>query len=157
MKLSNRKKLFAYRLILIFLSALLVFGIILLYIEITRFKTISLEKAGYVIFSFILIYLFYRLGKPVFEYDSTGEALVIRNSGLPFSKITHDEFPKYKLISYEIITFFFFKRIYLKLKSRRKEETILKYEISFVNNQEINRLKKSLEEIIEKNKKKLSK
>lgn len=101
---------------------------------------------------------FYVIGRQIFEYDSDGEALNFRNRNIvPFiNKPLSDEFPKYKLISYEIVDMFLIKRLYVKVSSKNMGSTMLKYEISYLSKKEIKDLKFSLNKVVKTNNEKKS-
>lgn len=92
-------------------------------------------------------------GNQVFEYDSDGEALNFNNfSVMPFFKnAKRDEFPKYKLIKYEVINLFLVKRLYITISSKKSNSLILKYDISYLSNKDIKDLKLSLQKVVKYN------
>ena len=100
-----------------------------------------------------LVIIFLR-GRQIFEYDSDGEALNFKNhSIIPFlGKEARDEFPKYKLISFDITDAVLFKKLHIKITSRKKNEIVLKYDISYLTSSEIRDLKLSLQRTIKANK-----
>ena len=100
-----------------------------------------------------LVIIFLR-GRQIFEYDSDGEALNFKNySIIPFlGKEAKDEFPKYKLVSFEIVNALLFKILYIKITSKKHKESILKYDISYLTSSEIWDLKLSLQRTIKANK-----
>ncbi|WP_407402667.1 hypothetical protein [Chryseobacterium sp.] len=101
--------------------------------------------------------IFYKSGRQIFEYDSDGEAVHFRNRNIiPFlQKPLSDEFPKYKLINYEILNFLFIKRLYIKVASKNTiGHSILRYEITYLTNKEINDLVFSLSKILKTNQEK---
>jgi len=100
-----------------------------------------------------LVIIFLR-GRQIFEYDSDGEALNFKNhSIIPFlEKEAKDEFPKYKLVSFEIVNALIFKRLYIKITSKKHKESVLKYDISYLTSSEIRDLKLSLQRTIKANK-----
>ena len=100
-----------------------------------------------------LVIIFLR-GRQIFEYDSDGEALNFKNySIIPFlGKEAKDEFPKYKLVSFEVVNALLFKRLYIRITSKKHKESILKYDISYLTSSEIRDLKLSLQRTIKANK-----
>jgi hypothetical protein len=97
------------------------------------------------------------LGYPLFRYDSDGEALVLEASEpILISKITGRkfvaEFPKNKLEDFRIRELMFKKTLYLHLRSKDKT-TVLKSSISYLNEKEVSRLKRSLNKVLTNNKK----
>ncbi|MDY3350869.1 hypothetical protein PG357_02600 [Riemerella anatipestifer] len=108
---------------------------------------------GAIGFSFFLYFVFYIKGRQFFEYDSDGEALNFQNRNIIafLGKDAKDEFPKYKLDSYEIVDVFLFRRLYVRLKNKKGSLTVLKYDISYLNSKEIKDLKLSLNRTIKLN------
>ncbi|WKS94452.1 hypothetical protein [Riemerella columbina] len=156
MRLSNKKRLPYYQFVFTCINILLLLGVILV---VLRWNGIIINLGAYSInYLFIalpiLLYIgFYLRGRPIFEYDSDGEALNFRNKNfIPFlRKESRDEFPKYKLKSYEIVNARLFKRLYIKLQSKKGNTTVLKYDISYLKNKELRDLKLSLNKIVKNN------
>ena len=100
-----------------------------------------------------LVIIFLR-GRQIFEYDSDGEALNFKNHSIIhfLGKEAKDEFPKYKLVSFEIVNALLFKRLYIRITSKKHKESILKYDISYLTSSEIRDLKLSLQRTIKANK-----
>lgn len=154
MRLSNRKKIPLYNFILTLINVLIIIGLIAFTLEETRLALFGNESYLFIVIPFLLLFLFLLRGRQIFEYDSDGEAVNFRNRHiLPFmGKDARDEFPKYKLVSYEFVNVFFFKKLYIKIKSKKEHFTILKYDISYLTQKEIKDLKMSLRKIIHTNK-----
>ena len=114
------------------------------------------ESVLFVLLPVVLLILFLVRGRQIFEYDSDGEAVNFKNRNIiPFlSKEIRDEFPKYKILSYEVVNAIFFKKLFVKIKSRKEhhQAIILKYDISYLTDKEIKDLKFSLKKIIKANK-----
>ena len=114
------------------------------------------ESILFVLLPVVLLILFLVRGRQIFEYDSDGEAVNFKNRNIiPFlSKEIRDEFPKYKILSYEVVNAIIFKRLYIKIKSKKEQRhaIILKYDISYLTDKEIKDLKFSLKKIIKANK-----
>ena len=88
------------------------------------------------------------------DYDSDGEAVNFKNRNIiPFlTKEAKDEFPKYKLISYEVVNAILFKKLFIKIRSKKDHAAIiLKYDISYLTIKEIKDLKVSLSKIVKAN------
>lgn len=104
----------------------------------------------------LLIVWLYVRGRPIFEYDSEGEALNVKNRNIISivgKSALNDEFPKYKLLKYELIDALLFRRLYLTITSKKKEHPIiLKYDISYLTRKEVGDLKYSLSKIVKENK-----
>ncbi|TXI89976.1 MAG: hypothetical protein E6Q36_02425 [Chryseobacterium sp.] len=136
-----------------------VFGIIVFAANEYRFHAMDKESYLLIIIPVLLLIVFYISGRQIFEYDSDGEALNFKNRNvIPFlNKPLHDEFPKYKLIKYDVVSIFFFKRLYITVSSKNNGSTILKYQISYLSNKEVNDLKLSLNKVVKANKEKKDK
>ena len=122
--------------------------------EVNKFEVLG-EKSWVLLLVPILLFLFlYLLGRPIFEYDSDGEALNFRNyhiGHLFTSKNAKDEFPKYKLLRYSVVNALFFKTLYIYISSKKSDFVILKYDISFLKNKQIRDLKTSLNKVVKAN------
>ncbi|QCX54513.1 hypothetical protein FGE20_11115 [Elizabethkingia sp. JS20170427COW] len=144
-----------YNFILTCVNVLLILGIIFFIFDYLNDDSIKIKSYSFIVIPLLLMFYFYKLGRPVFIYDSNGEALVFKNKGIMlFHKENQDEFPKYKLTSYEIIRFLFIRRLYIKVSSKKKKEKVLKYDISFLSKNEIKDLNRSLNKVIKANNKK---
>lgn len=135
---------------------IVVFGIAGFLVNKYRFHILGSESYLMVLVPLLLLIIFYFNGRQIFEYDSDGEALHFKNRNIiPFlSKPLHDEFPKYKLIKYDVISIFFIKRLYITVSSKNNGSTILKYQISYLDRKEVNDLKLSLNKVVKANKEK---
>jgi hypothetical protein len=94
------------------------------------------------------------LGRPIFEYDSDGEALNFRNNHILYvlaKKNAKDEFPKYKLLKYNIVNLLIFKKLYIYISSKKSNVVILKYDLSYLSGKEIKDLKFSLNKVVKAN------
>ena len=121
-----------------------------------RFDILDEKSYILIIVPAILLIINYLYGRQIFEYDSEGEALHFRNRNIiPFiDKPLNDEFPKYKLIKFEMISVLFFSRLYVTVSSKNGGSAILKYETSYLTKKEVNDLKTSLNKVINANKEK---
>lgn len=133
-----------------------VFGIVGFLVNKYRFNVLGHESYLLIAIPILMLVIFHLSGRQIFEYDSDGEALNFKNRNIiPFlSKPLHDEFPKYKLIKYEVISIFFIKRLYVTVSSKNNGSTMLKYQISYLTKKEINDLKLSLNKVVKANKEK---
>jgi hypothetical protein len=158
MRLSNRNKSSVYNFVNTLLIMFLIAGIGAFLLEEYRFNILGWESSFLIIVPAILMGIFYFNGRQIFEYDSDGEALHFRNRNIiPFlDRPLSDEFPKYKLLNYEVIDLFFMKRLYITISSKNNGSTMLKYEISYLTKKEINDLKFSLSKVIKANNEKKS-
>ncbi|KXH84603.1 hypothetical protein [Chryseobacterium kwangjuense] len=156
MRLSNRNKASVYNFVHTLLLMMVIFGIAAFLLNEYRFHAVDEESYIFLIVPVILLITFHLNGRQIFEYDSDGEALNFKNRNIiPFlDRPLHDEFPKYKLIAYEIVKILFIKRLYITISSRNGGSTILKYEISYLSKKEINDLKLSLNKVVIANKEK---
>lgn len=153
MRLSNRTKASVYNFVNTLLITVLIIGIAAFLLEEYKFNILGLESYLLLIIPVLLLVFFYARGRQIFEYDSDGEALNFKNRNIvPFlSKPLSDEFPKYKLLSYEVIDIFFIKRLYITISSKNTGTTMLKYEISYLTKKEITDLKFSLSRVAKAN------
>ena len=156
MRLSNRNKVSIYNSLSTLLLMMTVFGIIIFVANEYRFNALGKESYLLIIVPLILLIIFYISGRQIFEYDSDGEALNFKNRNIiPFlDKPLHDEFPKYKLIKYDVVSILFFKRLYITVSSKNNGSTMLKYHISYLTQKEVNDLKLSLNKVVKANKEK---
>ena len=156
MRLSNRSRIPIYNFVLTLINVLIVIGLAGFILEKTRLAMFGNESILFVLLPVVLLILFLMRGRQIFEYDSDGEAVNFKNRNIiPFlSKEIRDEFPKYKILSYEVVNAFLFKKLYVKIKSRKQhhQAIILKYDISYLTDKEIKDLKFSLKKIIKANK-----
>ena len=156
MRLSNRSRIPIYNFVLTLINVLIVIGLAGFILEKTRLAMFGNESVLFVLLPVVLLILFLVRGRQIFEYDSDGEAVNFKNRNIiPFlSKEIRDEFPKYKILSYEVVNAIFFKRLYIKIKSKKEQRhaIILKYDISYLTDKEIKDLKFSLKKIIKANK-----
>ena len=156
MRLSNRSRIPIYNFVLTLINVLIVIGLAGFVLEKTRLAMFGNESVLFVLLPVVLLILFLVRGRQIFEYDSDGEAVNFKNRNIiPFlSKEIRDEFPKYKILSYEVVNAFLFKKLYVKIKSRKQhhQAIILKYDISYLTDKEIKDLKFSLKKIIKANK-----
>lgn len=156
MRLSNRSRIPIYNFVLTLINVLIVIGLAGFILEKTRLAMFGNESILFVLLPVVLLILFLVRGRQIFEYDSDGEAVNFKNRNIiPFlSKEIRDEFPKYKILSYEVVNAIFFKKLFVKIKSRKEhhQAVILKYDISYLTDKEIKDLKFSLKKIIKANK-----
>ncbi|MDR6462511.1 hypothetical protein [Chryseobacterium sediminis] len=159
MRLSNRNKASVYNFLSTFLLMILVLGTIVFIANKYRFNALDDESYLLIIVPIMMLITFYICGRQIFEYDSDGEALNFKNRNIiPFlEKPLHDEFPKYKLIKYDVVSILFIKRLYITVSSKNNGSTILKYHISYLNRKEVNDLKLSLNKVVKANKEKKDK
>lgn len=154
MRLSNRNRTPFYSFIYSLAGIIFILGVIAFILEINNFDIFG-EKAWVLLAGPLLLFcLLYLLGKPIFEYDSDGEALNFRNNHILYiltKKNAKDEFPKYKLIKYNVVNSLFLKKLYIYISSKKSNVVILKYDISYLNKKEIKDLKFSLSKVVKAN------
>ena len=153
MRLNNRNKAGFYNFLSTFLLMLFLGGVSVFFLEKYKFDVLGIESALFILIPAIFLAIFYVRGRQIFEYDSDGEALNFKNRNV-ISFLDHpanDEFPKYKLLHYEIVNAFIFKRLYISISSRKRQSTILKYDVSYLTKRELSDLKLSLSKVIKAN------
>lgn len=153
MRLSNRKKAPIYNFFNTFLLMMLSAGIVGFIFDEMRFNILGQKSIFLIIVPLLILVIFHVNGRQIFEYDSDGEALHFRNKNIiPFlNKALSDEFPKYKLIKFEMVSILFFKRLYITISSKNMGSTILKYDTSYLTRKEANDLKLSLNKVVKAN------
>lgn len=156
MRLSNKRKVPLYNFIHTLLWMILGLGIAAFFIEKYKIALLGNESIVIVVIPLLLLMIFYISGKQIFEYDSDGEALNFKNRNIIplLSKSISDEFPKYKLLKYELINYLIYKRLYIIISSKKSHTATLKYDISYLTKKEINDLKFSLNKVVNNNKEK---
>lgn len=154
MRLSNKRKVPLYNFAITLLLMLMLFGILGYFFEIYRLKILGYEEYLLLIIPAILLIIFFLRGRQIFEYDSDGEALNFKNRGISpiLGKSVSDEFPKYKLLKYEVVNAIIFKRLYITISSKKSHSITLKYDISYLTDKEIKDLKLSLNKVVKHNK-----
>ncbi len=156
MRLSNRKKVPVYNFFNILLLMILSGGCVGFILDKIRFGILDEKSCLLIIIPVILLVVIYLHGRQIFEYDSDGEALHFRNRNVvPFlNRPLSDEFPKYKLIKFEMVSILFFSRLYVTISSKNNGSTTLKYETSYLTRKEVKDLKASLNKVVNANKEK---
>ncbi|WHF52221.1 hypothetical protein QGN23_02840 [Chryseobacterium gotjawalense] len=153
MRLRNTDKAGYFRFLSILVIIIFIFGIAAFLLE--YFIYDYLESIQYLLIAIpvMTVLIFYFRGRQIFEYDSEGEALHFKNSNIVLflNKSLSDEFPKYKLLAYDIVNIFILKRLYITINSK-KGNIILKYDVSYLTKKELNDLKISLSKVIKSNK-----
>lgn len=132
----------------------LLIGVVLSIVERYRLDFLGNESYLLLIIPIVILILFHFRGKQIFEYDSDGEALNFKNRNVItfLDKVVSDEFPKYKLLNYEVVNALLFKRLYITISSKKSNSVILRYDISYLTNKEIKDLKFSLNKVLKANK-----
>ena len=152
MRLNNRNKAGYFQFLSILVLMVLVGGMVLYFIDRSN-ERINLGSILLLVIPLFFALIFYLRGSQIFEYDSDGEALNFRNKNVVFflNKAKSDEFPKYKLLNYEIVNMLLFKRLYVTISSKKSKSLILKYDISYLSGKEVADLKSSLKKVLRKN------
>ena len=132
----------------------LLIGVVLFIVERYRLDFLGNESYLLLIIPIVILILFHFRGKQIFEYDSDGEALNFKNRNVItfLDKVVSDEFPKYKLLNYEVVNALLFKRLHITISSKKSNSVILRYDISYLTNKEIKDLKFSLNKVLKANK-----
>lgn len=156
MRLTNRHKKPLYDFLKTVIIAIILLCLGLYLLEKLKFNLLGIEENLLLLIPLLIIILFYLRGRQIFEYDSDSETLTIKNKNnfLFWSKISNDEFPKYKILSYNILNLFIIKKLYIVIHSKKHQSVRLKYDISYLTKKEVNDIKYSLSKIIQDNKKK---
>ena len=154
MRLSNRNKAPLFQFYFTALLMLIVGGIGLFFIERYRLDFMGKESYLLIIVPIVLFVIFYMRGRQIFEYDSDGEALNFKNRSVVgvVGKIVSDEFPKYKLLKFEIVDALILKKLYITISSKKSNAIVLKYDISYLSGKEIKDLRFSLNKVVKANK-----
>lgn len=154
MRLTNRHRIPLYHFFNTIILLIVIACVVMFISEKYAFNILGSEEYLLILIPIILLALTYLRGKQIFEYDSEGETFTFKNRTIYnlFGKTTVDEFPKYKLISYNIANYIFFEKLYIYINSKKNNQLILKYDISYLSKKEISDLKFSLSKIIKINK-----
>ena len=153
MRLTNRNKAGMYNFVSSVVFMLLFGGIVLFLLEHFKYDYLGASEYLLLLVPLFILVLFYARGKQIFEYDSDGEALNFKNRDIiPFiSKPVSDEFPKYKLLHFEVVDIFILSRLYIKIYSNKGNSVTLKYDVSYLTKKEMNDLKFSLSKVVKEN------
>lgn len=155
MRLNNRNKASFYQFLFTLATVMTIIGIIMSFFHIINLPVLrNIFSYGLVVLGLILHAILFIRGRQIFEYDSDGEALNFKNYNIIsfFGKEAKDEFPKYKLRSYEVVNAIIFKRLYIYISSKKNNKIALKYDISYLTSREIRDLKNSLNRVLKQNK-----
>ena len=154
MRLNNRNRIGYFQFLSTFVITLFLLGIFMFFVEYYFYKLLGSVAILFLVIPTLIIVIFYLRGRQIFEYDSDGEALNFKNKNvvLFLDKPLSDEFPKYKLKSYEIVNALILKRLYITISSKKSNAIILKYDVSYLSKKELNDLKLSLSKVTKNNK-----
>lgn len=153
MRLNNRNKANFYQFLATAVFMIAIGGIFLFLLEKLNFNFLGSTEYLLLVIPLFLLFIFYIRGRQIFEYDSDGEALNFKNRNviLFLDKALNDEFPKYKLLKYEIVDLKIIKKLFITISSKKNTSIILKYDISYLTRKELNDLKFSLSKTIKNN------
>lgn len=156
MRLNNRNKAGRYNFLFTLLMMLIAGGIIIFILQYYKFPILGWESSLFIVVPVVLFGIFVMRGRQIFEYDSDGEALNFKNRNVVpmLDKSLSDEFPKYKLIKYEVVDALILKRLYITISSKKNNATILKYDVSYLSKKELRDLKNSLSKVVRANQEK---
>lgn len=154
MRLNNRNKVGYFNFISTLTVMIFAGGLAAFLLEYYVYDYLESSQWLLILIPTLLLLLFFCRGRQIFEYDSDGEALNFKNRNVIMflDKSLSDEFPKYKLLEYDVVNFFFMKRLYVTISSKKSTSLILRYDISYLKNKEVNDLKASLNKVIKNNK-----
>ena len=154
MRLSNRNRTPYYSFIYSLCGIVFILGIIAYVLEINKFAVFGDKSWIILLIPALTFLLLFFLGRPVFEYDSDGEALNFRNNHIIYilsKKNAKDEFPKYKLLQFNVVNAVIFRRLYIYISSKKNHVLILKYDVSFLSRKQVKDLKFSLNKVVKAN------
>lgn len=153
MRLNNTNKAGYFNFLSILILMIFPVGLMAFLLEYYIYDYLGSEQWLLLVIPITIIIIYYCRGRQIFEYDSDGEALNFKNRNviLFLNKSLSGEFPKYKLVEYDIVNLFILKRLYIAIKSKKGNIT-LKYDISYLTKKELNDLKISLSKVVKKNK-----
>lgn len=155
MRLSNKCRLGQYQFWITLAIMTFVGGIIAFIVERFIYSYLDWEAYLLLIIPSLILIVFIVRGRPIFEYDSDGEVLNFKNRNIVLSSRKHlnDEFPKYKMLNFEILNFVFFRRLYIKIDSKKTTALTLRYDISYLSSKELKDLRFSLSKVTNENRK----
>lgn len=153
MRLNNRSRTGLYHFMVVLTLIFFALGCTIFLLELLHLDMLNTwQSALAVILPAVLALLIYLRGRQIFEYDSDGEALNFRNTYVPsFQKTFTDEFPKYKLVNFEIVDAMLLRRLYVTVTGKKGLVT-LKYDISYLKQREVRDLRLSLNKVLKNNK-----
>ena len=154
MRLNNKTKAGYFNFLSTLVIMIFLFGITAFLLEYFIYDCFGWVQWLFLVVPIACAGLFYARGRQIFEYDSDGEALNFKNRNvvLFLDKNLTDEFPKYKLLKYEVINVVVLKRLYITISSKKGHAITLRYDVSYLTKKELNDLKFSLNKVIKNNK-----
>lgn len=153
MRLTNKNRAGLYNFFMTVVVMACVLGLGAFLLERYEFHILGWKSALLLVIPLLMVLVFILRGRQIFEYDSDGEALNFKNRNvvLFLDKTLNDEFPKYKLIKYEVVNAIIFKRLFVTISSKKNHATVLKYDISYLTTKQIKDLKLSLNKVVRAN------
>lgn len=154
MKFTNKKVIplfkIGYLVLIVLVLFLYMYNYLILNKVLITTKVVLLLSVLYII---IFIY-WYKISKYI-EFDSTGSGLVLITKGILLSDYANHrehriEIPKEKLKGFEITDYFFYKKVVLKIKSKKKTRKVA-VNISFLSQNKTKALQLSLDKIVREN------
>ncbi|QOW09494.1 hypothetical protein Q73A0000_03495 [Kaistella flava (ex Peng et al. 2021)] len=153
MRLNNTNKTGYFNFLCTLVVMILVLGLAAFLLEYYIYDYLGASQWLLLIIPIAIVLIFYFRGRQIFEYDSDGEALNFKNRNvfLFLDRNLSDEFPKYKLLKYDIVNILILKRLYITISSKKGNIT-LRYDVSYLTKKELNDLKISLSKVVRSNK-----
>ena len=153
--ISNRKTFAFFRWLVLVLLALVAADVTLSFLPGSLGDIAENHYVAFASAAILLMLMFLRIN--YFFYDDSYEILHIRSKGLWFMGIGEDinkryDFPKRKVTDFRIEKTFLHRTLYLTLDNYASETRKMRsVDISFLKEEEIDRLQTSLERIVAKN------
>lgn len=157
MRINNsklRNSIVAIYFVLVFAVtiSMIVFGLFQDWIEDVTLKWLT------VLAIFTVLFLALHTIAKYFEYDSDGEILVVANKGMILSEFFRHrekivEIPKEKLLYYKLNSYIIYRSLNLYIRSGKKIQKRIKFNVSLMPKRKIKYLKMSLDKIVRNNKK----
>ncbi len=153
MKIANKKRSWPQMIFAIFLFFAIAIVCYFTLIPRLAHGGLRIDYAFYFLLAAAIGSVLYCGIRSKFEYDSDGETLTIKNrTNFEFwQKVAVDEFPKYKLVSFGILDFLVYRKLYITIMSKKNTKVILRYNISTLSKEQTINLKHSLDEILRAN------
>jgi hypothetical protein len=155
MKFNNKKRIQNHKYIYLVTLILLV-AIFLIILDVPLLNvSYQIFKYNFLVLSFLLI-VHTLNGREYFEYDSTGQILIIKNASIVKHGIFPEsmmavEFPKSKLNRFKIKNYGLYKTLSLYINSKEKGIVKKSFNITNVSRKRRHNLKESLKKIISEN------
>lgn len=152
MRLNTKDRHAYMRYVYLFMLIMVIFDMLLIRIP----GTIGVELPYLTLLSAALLIVFIYRGNPVFRYDSDGEVLILDSRDMVWGQIFNTnklyEFPKRKLIGYQLRRWPFRRTLILKIRSKEVKYKVLRVNISYLKGSEVRHLTRSLDSVAKANK-----